>query len=102
MRLSIKILLFSFLVSAGGAPSLAMPTGPNGEKCDSSATGVKHTINGKEYTCDKCVFTRCDTSGGQISNCRTVTHWSNCVEAAAGRPGAGIKAPSGGLMKKAP
>ncbi|HTN71142.1 MAG TPA: hypothetical protein VMO00_08630 [Methylomirabilota bacterium] len=60
-------------------PASAEPKGPNGEKCDSSETGVKHDIKGQSYTCDKCVYTKCDSSGKQISNCQTVTHWSNCV-----------------------
>jgi len=67
----------------------AEPKGPNGEKCDSSETGVKHDIKGQTYTCDKCVYTKCDTSGGQISNCQTVTHYSNCV-AAMVKPGGSV------------
>lgn len=88
------------LVLATVEPASAVPAGPNGETCSSSATGVKRTIQGKEYTCDKCVFTKCDTSGGEISNCRTVTHYSNCAAALVKPPLGGIlKAPLGGMRK---
>jgi hypothetical protein len=69
----------------------------NGETCDSSETNVKHEIKGTQYVCDKCVYSTCDTNGGQISNCRVVTHWSNCV-AAAGTSGAGVKATTNGEL----
>ena len=95
--LKLKVLLFSCaLILAAIGSAVAEPKGPNGEKCDSSETGVKHTINGKEYTCDKCVYLKCDTSGGSISNCQRVTNWSNCEAALGGatiRPGGGLMAP---------
>jgi hypothetical protein len=78
------LLLCGPLVLAGTISALAVPKGANGENCNvSSATGVKRTISGKDYVCDKCVYTKCDATGGQISNCRTVTHYSNCEAAAA-------------------
>jgi len=88
--------------------AVAEPKGPNGQKCDSSETNVKHTINGKQYTCDRCVYTTCDSSGSTISNCRTVTNWTNCV-AAADSSAPGGKAttnemapPTGTSVKKPP
>jgi hypothetical protein len=81
------------------APAMAVPKGPNGQKCDSSETNVKHDIKGKHYTCDKCVVSSCSTSGGQISNCTKTTYWSNCVEAAASiRPGGLDRAVNSGVM----
>jgi len=77
----------------------AEPKGPNGEKCDSSETGVKHDIKGKTYTCDTCVINKCDTSGGQISNCQKTTYYSNCV-AAIVKPGG--SAVTGGILQNAP
>jgi hypothetical protein len=85
------------LVLALSGPVAAEPKGANGETCDSSETNVKHEIKGKPYTCDKCVYSKCDASGGQISNCQIVTHWSNCV-AAAGSSGAGDKATTNGEL----
>lgn len=73
-------------VSGWALPAAAEPKGPNGEKCDSSQTGVKHDIKGVSYTCDMCTFTKCDASGGQISNCQKVTHYSNCVAASISTP----------------
>jgi hypothetical protein len=40
------------------SPASAEPKGPNGEKCDSTETGVKHEIKGVQNTRDKCVFTK--------------------------------------------
>jgi hypothetical protein len=77
---------------------MAEPKGPNGQKCDSSETGVKHDIKGKHYTCDKCVVSNCSTSGGQISNCTKTTYWSNCVAAAFGRPTGLNRAGNSGVM----
>jgi hypothetical protein len=62
-------------------PASADITGPKGEKCDSTESGVKHKIKGKEYTCDKCVYSKCEAGGKEINNCSIVTYWSNCVEA---------------------
>lgn len=65
------------------SPALAEPKGKNGESCNvSSSTDVSHKIGDKNYKCDKCVYSKCSTSGTQISNCQTVTHWSNCTEQA--------------------
>ncbi|MGH6736495.1 MAG: hypothetical protein ACRECX_10515 [Methyloceanibacter sp.] len=101
MRLQIGVLAMWLATVTLASSALAVPAGPNGETCSSSATGVKRTIQGKEYSCDKCVFTKCDTSGGEISNCRTVTHYSNCVAALVKPPLGGIlKAPSGVLKRK--
>jgi hypothetical protein len=81
MACALGLVFSGWAINAG-----AEPKGPNGEKCDSSETGVSHNINGKAYTCDKCVFTKCDTSGGQIGNCQKVTHYSNCVAAISSSP----------------
>ena len=84
------VFCFALLTSA-----VAEPKGPNGEKCNSSDTGVKHTINGKNYTCDKCVVLKCSGSGSQINNCTSTTYWTNCSPAAARtRPGGEIIKPS--------
>lgn len=100
MRSLNVFLMCSAIVLACAGPAAAVPAGPNGESCSSSATGVKRTINGQNYTCDKCVFTKCDTAGNEIKNCRTVTHYSNCVAALGKPPLKGIfKAPSGVLKK---
>jgi len=89
------------LAFSGWAPHAgAEPKGPNGEKCDSSQTGVKHDIKGVSYTCDMCVFTKCDTSGGQVSNCQKVTHYSNCVAASISTPYGPARA--GGVFQNAP
>jgi hypothetical protein len=87
MRVLNGLLLCSLLFAAP-LPALAEQKGPNGEKCESSATNVKHDISGKHYTCDKCVFLKCAVSGDRIdlSKCQQVTHWSNCVEVAATPP----------------
>lgn len=69
----IQIAFWSFANSMA-SPAGAEPKGPNSEKCDSTETGVKHEIKGVQYTCDKCVFTKCDSGGGQINNCQKVTH----------------------------
>jgi hypothetical protein len=97
MRVINVLLICAGLILSLLEYAVAEPKGPSGEKCDSSETNVKHAINGKQYTCDKCVFTKCDSSGSTISNCQTVTHWSNCV-AAAGSSGAGDKATTNGEM----
>jgi hypothetical protein len=68
-------------VLVGALSASADIKGPNGEKCSSTETNVKHDIKGKHYTCDKCVFSKCDASGKVISSCQIVTHWANCVEA---------------------
>ena len=74
----------------------AVPKGANGETCSSSETGVKHDIKGKTYTCDKCVYNKCDGSGKEIK-CTKVTHWSNCV-ASVVKPGGRVMAPVGSLQ----
>jgi len=86
-RFAMRAQIIGLLCLALAGPACAEPKGPNGEKCDSSETNVKHVINGVQYSCDKCVFTQCDSSGGAIKNCKQVTHWSNCV-AVSGTSGA--------------
>jgi hypothetical protein len=103
MRTNVLITSCSLLVlfsqSAG-----AVPKGKNGETCNvSSATNVDHKIGDKNYKCDKCVYTQCSTSGGEVSNCQQVTHWSNCVEQASstgpgGKAGVESGVKSGGQM----
>ena len=79
-------------------PANAVPKGKNGESCNvSSETGVKHTIKGKDYKCDKCVYSKCIQQGDQL-RCGNETHWSNCEEVAS-RPGAGTKGNVGGAIK---
>ena len=97
MRL-FKILLVCALI-AGVGPAFAAPnTSSTGEKCAESASGVKHTINGKQYTCDKCVFLVCQPSGNQIV-CGNKTEWTNCVEAAGSGSGSGLnRAPGADRM----
>jgi hypothetical protein len=91
--------LFCLVLMVGiSASAVAEPKGPNGEKCTSSETGVKHDIKGKHYTCDKCVVSSCSTSGGQISNCTSTTYWSNCVAAAFTRPTGPVRAGNSGVM----
>lgn len=87
---ALKILLLCYpLVLAGALPATAAPnTSSGGQKCDESDSNVKHNIGGKPYTCDKCVFTTCDSSGGAITNCKRTTEYTNCV-AAAGSGGGG-------------
>jgi hypothetical protein len=72
--IALPICCAPFLALSG--PGAAEPKGANGETCDSSETNVKHEIKGTQYVCDKCVYSKCDTTGGQISNCQVVTHWS--------------------------
>ena len=75
---------------AGALPASAAPkTGSGGQTCDESDSNVKHDIGGKPYTCDKCVFTTCDSSGGAITNCKRTTEYTNCVAAAGSSGGAG-------------
>jgi hypothetical protein len=75
-------LLFGvFVISAAAGTAVADITGPNGEKCDSTESQVKHDINGKHYICDKCVILSCDTSTTQMKDCKKTTHWVNCTEA---------------------
>jgi len=88
MRALKALLICGTLVLAVALPAAAEPKGSGGQTCDESATGVSHKINGKNYTCDKCVYSQCDTSGGSISNCKRVTEYTNCV-AAAGSSGVG-------------
>jgi hypothetical protein len=89
------------LLSAHMAPAAAEPKGEHGEKCDSSETGVKKTINGKQYTCDKCTYktgeVACQDQGKQIG-CGPVvkTHW-DCKEVASMIPGG--KATVSGAVK---
>jgi len=83
-------------VSSLALNAAAEPKGANGETCSSSQTGVKHDIKGKTYTCDKCVYNKCDSSGKEIK-CTTVTHWSNCT-AAIVKPGGRVLAPVGPLQ----
>jgi hypothetical protein len=83
MRLLPTLLLSAALAFAAALPASADIKGPNGEKCDTATPGLKHDIKGKHYTCDKCVFSKCDASGKTIDleKCRqVVTHWTNCVE----------------------
>jgi hypothetical protein len=61
--------------------------GTGGQTCETSESNVKHTIAGKNYTCDKCVYSTCDSAGGTLTNCKRVTEWSNCVAAAGGNTG---------------
>jgi hypothetical protein len=76
----------------------AVPKGKNGEACNvSSATNVDHKIGDKNYKCDKCVYTKCSTSGGEVSNCQQITHWSNCVEQASSTTPGGNVGVSGGV-----
>lgn len=59
--------IFCLLLVASATPADAVPKGKNGESCNvSSETGVKHTIKGKEYKCDKCVYSKCD-AGSTVS-----------------------------------
>ena len=88
MRALKALLICGTLVLAVALPAAAEPKGSGGQTCDESATGVSHKINGKNYTCDKCVYSQCDSSGGSISNCKRVTEYTNCV-AAAGSSGVG-------------
>jgi hypothetical protein len=95
MRIANVLLIACSLVLLLSQPALAVPKGKNGESCNiSSDTNVDHTINGKNYKCDKCVYSVCSTSGS-ISNCQNVTHWSNCEEVASNTGGGG-KASVGG------
>jgi hypothetical protein len=73
------ILLGAFVLAAGAGVALADITGPNGEKCDSTESQVKHDINSKHYICDKCVILSCDTSTNQMKDCKQTTHWVNCT-----------------------
>jgi len=75
-----SILIISALIAVPVGSAFADIKGPNGEKCDSSSSGVKHDIKDKHYTCDKCTFSKCDASGNKIDKCQVVTHWANCVE----------------------
>jgi hypothetical protein len=101
MRRITALLLCAPLLLVAVAVAWAEPKGANGETCTSSATGVSHVINGKTYTCDKCVYSKCDTSGGSISNCQTVTHWSNCTAAARTNPRVPIeRAPNSGILRQ--
>jgi len=68
------------VLAAGSGIAFADIIGPNGEKCDSSESQVKHDINGKHYTCDKCGILSCDTSTNQMKDCKQTTHWVNCTE----------------------
>src|SRR5712671_4387983 len=83
MRTLNVLLLCCQLVVVLAAPAAAEPKGPNDEACSESQTGVNHKIAGKMYTCDSCTVLKCDTSGGQVSNCTKTTYWSNCAAAAA-------------------
>ncbi len=94
MRTIVAVLVCGMLAIAG--PAAAEPAGPKGDKCESSETGAKHQINGKNYTCDKCVYSSCNTSGGTVSGCTRTTYWSNCVEAAS------AITPGGGRMQLPP
>jgi hypothetical protein len=83
------VLVYGFLALVGMSSALADIKGPNGEKCDSTETNVKHDIKdkpGKHYTCDKCVFSKCDAKGKEINKCQITTHWTNCVEVQANPP----------------
>lgn len=86
MSALLVLLLSAAIVASTAMPASAEPKGANGETCTSSKTGVKRTIQGKAYVCDSCTYSKCDTIGGSISNCRLVTHYSNCSEASAARP----------------
>ncbi len=100
-KLTILLLCTPLFLAGVALHAAAEPKGPNGEKCDSSATGVTHQIQGKDYTCDKCVYLKCDTSGGQISNCTKTTYWSNCVAALSRPPG--VTLPGGiGVLQQVP
>jgi hypothetical protein len=88
---ALKPLLLCFSLALA-VPALAAPnTSSGGQKCEESSSNVKHNIKGKDYNCDKCVYSQCDSSGGSISNCKRVTEWSNCVEAAGSGAGGGGK-----------
>jgi hypothetical protein len=71
-----KILVICSLVVASTAMACAE------DKCESTEHGVSHTIDGKNYVCDKCVVLGCDTSGPKIGQCTRTTKYTNCVEAA--------------------
>jgi hypothetical protein len=77
-----RLSLFCGLIMVAGAgTALADITGPNGEKCDSTESQVKHDIDGKHYVCDKCVILSCDTSTKELKDCKQTTYWVNCTEA---------------------
>lgn len=82
MRKPHLLLLCCPLILATALPAAAVPKGSGGQTCSESESNAKHTIGGKNYTCDKCVYSTCDSSGGTLSNCKKVTEWSNCVAAA--------------------
>ena len=100
MRATILLLLNCVFCCALLSYAVAEPRGPNGEACNSSETGVKHTINGKTYTCDKCVVLKCSSSGSQLSNCTSTTYYTNCSAALRGRPGEMIKPSPSRQMKQ--
>jgi hypothetical protein len=85
---ALNAVLFSVALIIFAAPASAAPkTGSGGQTCDESESNVKHDIGGKHYTCDKCVYSVCSTSGGTLNNCVRKTEWSNCVAAAGGGGG---------------
>jgi len=86
MRRLNALLVCCPLVFAVALPAAALPRGPNGETCASSETNVRHEIRGQSYSCDRCEYLKCNTSGTHIDNCQRVTHFSNCVAAQATRP----------------
>jgi hypothetical protein len=85
----LKVLLVCGVAVVAGSALAAPNNSSTGQKCEESASGVSHTIGGKNYTCDKCVFSQCSTTGNSISNCVRKTEWTNCVEAAGSGGGNG-------------
>jgi hypothetical protein len=80
MRNSLAM-LGAFLVLIPLSDGNAKPKRPDGGACDTTGTERKTGTDdqGNKLDClwDTCTYTKCNTSGGQISGCEKRTDYSN-------------------------
>ena len=73
-----------------------------GETCNPVEHNIAHTINTKDYSCDKTVCTKCNTSGGTVSGCTKTTYWENCTPAAVRVSPPNLRPPAAGGVIREP
>jgi hypothetical protein len=101
MRTFSTLLFCCSIILILGRPGDAHQAG-TGETCDAVEHNVAHTINQKNYSCDKTVCTACSSSGTTISGCTKTTYWENCVAAARGMPPQTLRPPIFGGVTREP
>ena len=85
-HLRYSIILGILAVSmAGGVAKAEVKRGDPGATCTSST----ETVKGEKASCESCTATKCDTTGGQVSNCRKETTKTCTINGRVVTPGGG-------------